>query len=391
MARKQRDRLYYREGRGWYMDLRNTGGALKACIPPGKANATHDRDEASKLLTQALDRLKESQTDADDPMLSTYAKYHLKAKAQSRRRTQSTISRDERALRIVLGFFGIDVRLSEITVGGLIEYIAHRRSQPGSRPGTTISEQTILHELHALSGLFRRAAAEGQAVSNPVGVLKDLGEKPIVERDEAVYLEIDEGARLLSAAKALDSNPHSRAIQYLYPVLSVFLLTGARASEVFGLLLDDIDFDEGLIDFRPNPWRQLKRKRHQRTVPLWPQLRETLTGYLHSHDRQSGDLLFPSRRGGMIRDLRGSLRAALALAEIEKHTTLHSLRHTYTAARLQTTDSGAPVSVYTVMRELGHATISLIEKTYGHLPDVRHRRPVVEYLETKLLELPRTA
>lgn len=49
------------------------------------------------------------------------------------------------------------------------------------------------------------------------------------------------------------------------------------------------------------------------------------------------------------------------------------------------------MSVYTVMRELGHATISLIEKTYGHLPDVRHRRPVVEYLETKVLEFGRTA
>ena len=37
MARRKRDRLYYREGRGWYMDLRNAGGALKACIPPGKS------------------------------------------------------------------------------------------------------------------------------------------------------------------------------------------------------------------------------------------------------------------------------------------------------------------------------------------------------------------
>ena len=174
-------------------------------------------------------------------------------------------------------------------------------------------------------------------------------------------------------------------------ILSVFLLTGGRASEVFGLLFDDIDLDKGLIHFRPNPWRQLKCKRHQRSVPLWPQLRETLTAYLDAHDRQSGDLLFPSRRGGMIKDLRGSLRAALEIAEIDKHTTLHSLRHTNTAARLQTPDSGAPISVYTVMRELGHSTVSLIEKTYGHLPDVRHRRPVVEYLETMVLELPRTA
>ena len=321
----------------------------------------------------------------------TYAKHHLQAKAQSRRRAVSTIERDELSLRIVLRFFGEDVRLSGITVEGLTEYIAHRRSQPGCRAGSRIAEQTILHELHALSGLYRRAVAVGKAVSNPVAVLKDLGEKPIVERTEASYLEIDEGARLLKAAKALDAHPHSRAIPYLYPVLSTFLLTGGRAGEVFGLLLDDVDLEKGLIGFRPNRWRQLKRKRHQRSVPLWPQLRETLTGYLDAHDRQVGDLLFPSPRGGMIKDLRGSLGAALEMAEIDKHTTLHSLRHTYTAARLQTTDGGAPVSVYTVMRELGHSTLSLIEKTYGHLLDVRHRSSVVEYQETKVLKLPVSA
>ena len=342
-------------------------------------------------LRSLLERLEAAQTNADDPLLLTYAKHHLKAKEQSRRRAQSTISRDERALRIILDFFGRDVRLSGITVADLTGYIAHRRVQPGSKPDTTIAEQTILHELHALSGLYRRAVAEGKAVSNPIAVLKDLGEKPIVERAEAVYLEIDEGARLISAAKALDSQPHSRAIPYLYPVLTTFLLTGGRWAEVLGLLLDDIDLDRGFISFRPNLWRQLKRKRHQRSVPLWPQLRETLTDYVESHDRQDGDLLFPSPRGGLIKDLRGSMRAAVAAAKIEKHVTFNTLRHTYTAARLQTTDGGAPVSAYTVMRELGHSTISLIEKTYGHLLDVRHRSPVVEYLETKVLEFPHTA
>ena len=147
--------------------------------------------------------------------------------------------------------------------------------------------------------MYRRAVAEGRAISNPVSVLKDLEEKPTIERGEAVYLEIDEGARLLKAAGTLDAKPHSRAIPYFHPVLATFLLTGGRASEVFGLIVDDIDFDKGTIRFRPNPWRpKLKRKRHQRDVTLWPQLRRVLAGYLEAHDRQSGDLLFPSPRGG---------------------------------------------------------------------------------------------
>jgi len=42
-------------------------------------------------------------------------------------------------------------------------------------------------------------------------------------------------------------------------------------------------------------------------------------------------------------------------------------------------DSGAPVSPFTVGRELGHGGDALVRKVYGHLGTVRHRADVVEY------------
>jgi len=39
------------------------------------------------------------------------------------------------------------------------------------------------------------------------------------------------------------------------------------------------------------------------------------------------------------------------------------------------------------MQVLGHSSLGLIEKTYGHLLNVQHRSPVVEYRRTELLEL----
>ena len=54
-------------------------------------------------------------------------------------------------------------------------------------------------------------------------------------------------------------------------------------------------------------------------------------------------------------------------------------RHTYCAARLQTLDHGAPVSEYTVARELGHGGFALVRRVYGHLGQMRHRAEVVEY------------
>jgi hypothetical protein len=54
-------------------------------------------------------------------------------------------------------------------------------------------------------------------------------------------------------------------------------------------------------------------------------------------------------------------------------------RHSCCSARLQTLDRGAPVSVFTVSRELGYDGDSLVKRVYGHLGQVRHRAEVVEY------------
>ena len=56
-----------------------------------------------------------------------------------------------------------------------------------------------------------------------------------------------------------------------------------------------------------------------------------------------------------------------------------AFRHTYCAARLQTLDAGAPISPYTVAREMGHGGMALVNRVYGHLGTVRHRGEHVEY------------
>ena len=39
------------------------------------------------------------------------------------------------------------------------------------------------------------------------------------------------------------------------------------------------------------------------------------------------------------------------------------------------------MSLYTVQREMGHSGITMIERHYGHLQDVRHRKQNVEYVD----------
>jgi integrase len=115
-----------------------------------------------------------------------------------------------------------------------------------------------------------------------------------------------------------------------------------------------------------------------RLVPLWPQLRRILTPYVEG--RPAG-LHFPAPNGRPHADLRDQLAQLFTTAELVKPAgkAWHLFRHTYTAMRLQATDQGAPVSPWTVKTELGHGSLALIETTYGHLLNVRHRLDRVEY------------
>jgi hypothetical protein len=35
--------------------------------------------------------------------------------------------------------------------------------------------------------------------------------------------------------------------------------------------------------------------------------------------------------------------------------------------------------MWTVMREMGHASLDMVQRVYGHLGEIRHRSPVVEF------------
>ena len=260
-----------------------------------------------------------------------------------------------------------------------VDYLRRLDNGRGGRLGDT----SMRKYLNSLSNLYKRAVSEELVDANPVA---NMFSKPTADKVEAEYLEPEEAALLLESARTYRGpvepirQAHGGAISakpnlHLYGILATCLLTGGRKSEVLGLEVDDVSFRLGKVYFRSNRWRRLKTKGSKRSVPLWPQLREILEEYVLERERAGGlgSLLFPSTRGtgeGMIRDVLRALdqigkRAGLP----EGHVRLHMLRHTYTAARIQTLDRGAPVPLYTVARELGHSSTDMIEDRYGHLHD----------------------
>lgn len=386
MGKRKSSRLYWRDGRGWYADLRefaDVGGKREAMKAKGSRRATEDTDQANQLLTARLNELTDlrknwgqPKPEPGDVLLVEYARHHLDMKHAEGDRP-ATVDRNERAIRTVVGYWGPDTRLSDITPNKVTSYIALR--------GQTVATQTLLHELHAMSNLFRRAVTESRALFNPFD-RDHLFKKPEVRRAEAVWLELGEADRLIRAAFEQDGKSHSRAFSHLGPIVATTLLTGGRWGEVSGLEVSDIDFEAKTIRFRPNRWRELKSRHAKRRVRMWPQLENILLAYVDARPDLDA-LLFPAEGGGRLTDLRAGLNNALEASGITKRVTWHTLRHTYAAARLQTTDAGAPISPYTVMKELGHGSLTLIEETYGHLMNTRHRSPVVEYVETEVVSI----
>src|SRR5213594_1286611 len=374
-----------------YADLRayaDVAGGREALIAPGEKLATTDATTAQVLLARRLEQLDAARRgrtlhgETRHATLADFASAHLVAKAESQKFTEHWLEVTEKCLDRAIDFFGAERDLTSITVADVRRWANRLLATPNGRKGT-MSASSVRHHLSCFSNLYKRARAERVVPSgyDPVG---DFDEKPSPARGEAKWLEIHDVALLLEAARTYRPAPDKggwRPVPFAYELIATFLLTGGRESEVLGLEVDDVSLDRGVVTFRPNAWRRLKTATSHRSVPLWPQLRAILERYLA--ERPPSRLLFPSYRTGaeaIVTDFH-KLLDAVAVRAAWKPGEIRSkmFRHTYCAARLQTLDQGAPVSVYTVAREMGHGGESMVRRVYGHLGQVRHRAEVVEY------------
>ena len=357
-----------------------------------------------------LQRLREGATVERRPEpvgLAEMVRRHLVATKLAGQVTDEWILATEKFLQRAIDYFGQQRRVDAIKRKEIIEWSQSLATIETNR-GKPLTRSSVRHHLNAMSRLFRRAQ-EQEVIAvgcNPVAALL---EKPQKLQSDAIFLEIDEAALYLEAARTLPPatcNPHSLHGLMAGALVGSFLLTGARHDELLGLELDDVSFDRRTIHFRPNQWRRLKNRHSKRVVPLWPQLEELLRTYIiEVRVRQPGTLLFPSFESGqerMFTDVRKlldrvSVRSGFLRPRLDPTTgdqkrngrgeldwegqriRSRIFRHTYCSARLQTLDRGEPVGVYTVRREMGHSSDDMVNGVYAHLGDIRHRSDVVEY------------
>ena len=393
--RNRKSRIYWRTrggARRAYADFRDyssVGGGLEALIPEGERRATSDPDVAQALVAtrlKELDALRRGRAlhgRARGATLANYAAEHLTKKAKAGKVTHDWMVMAEMFLSRAVEYFGASRELESIGVEDVQGGATHPPATP-NRHGRRLGPGTVRHALNALSNLYRRAQSEGKVPVgfNPVAAML---EKPAGLRREARWLEVPDAALLLESARTLPHAPpqlvDALPADFAHALLATFLLTGGRSAEVLGLETADISFDKRTVTFRPHAHRRLKTLKSARVVPLWPQLAEILQSHIIA--RPPKRLLFPSFATGkeaMLTDWRGTLdRVAVRAGWKPGEIRTRMFRHTYCAARLQTLDGGAPVSAFTVSRELGHGSGTMVEQVYSHLGSIRHRSEVVEY------------
>ncbi|HEX4216938.1 MAG TPA: site-specific tyrosine recombinase XerD [Acidimicrobiales bacterium] len=276
--------------------------------------------------------------------LSNGAEEYLSWLTVERGRSANTIASYRRDLvgwERWLGHAGIDP--GSVGADDLERYLAYAR-------GTGKSPATITRTLASLRGLFRFLYDEGTIAADPTADLQS----PRLARRLPKALDEAQTLRLLNAVTGIGPlDFRDRAL------LEVLYGTGARISEVVGLSLADLQFDDGLI-------RVFGKGAKERLVPIGRPAREALGTWLSpqgrpqiapdrwSH-RDDAEAVFLNTRGRRL-----SRQGAWAIlkrhadrVELSDQVSPHVLRHSCASHMLA---HGADIRV--VQELLGHVSIT---------------------------------
>lgn len=226
--------------------------------------------------------------------------------------------------------------------------------------GVGLASSSVSRAQSALRTYFSFLVEEGVLESDPTeGLQSPRVARPLPEVLDAVAV-----SALLEAPR-LDSSVHWRdraILEFLYA-------TGVRVSELVGLLLTNLDLEEGLCTV-------FGKGSKERMVPLGRPACVALSRYLREvrpalEKGKGGGYVFLNQRGRPLSRTAvwKIVKAAARLAGIEGSVSPHVLRHTYATHLLE---GGA--DLVAVQELLGHADISTTQ-IYTHL-DLQYLRDV---------------
>jgi len=253
-----------------------------------------------------------------------------------------------------------------------------------------LSPKTISHCLGLIRSMYNRASDwEFYQGENPVKKVK----KPVIQNTRDRFLSIEESENLLKELK----RDHRFKKEYkelkdpkLHDIALLSLHTGARASEVFNLKGQDIDFRNGLITLRDTKNKETRYAPMTKSVKAMlkrriPSGREDFIpdAYVFTKDiRKSKDAF--KNEPQKIKEVSNAFERAInrlgwndGVTDPRQKIVFHTCRHTFASwLAIQ----GTPI--FTIAKLMGHKSIAMSER-YSHL-STDHKKDAINGLEASL-------
>lgn len=216
--------------------------------------------------------------------------------------------------------------------------------------GANKKKTSIARKLASLRTFFQFLIREGVIEKNPAKLVAT----PRIERKLPSHLSMEDAVRFIETPDlGTDLGKRDRAIlEFLYA-------TGMRVSELVNLNVKDVDFRERLV-------RVTGKRKKQRVLPFAEAALQALMYYLDEArpvflnncpaTKRDNDAVFLNYQGTRItsRSVGRMIDKYIAIcADINKHISPHSLRHSFATHLL---DSGADLR--DIQELLGHARLS---------------------------------
>ena len=219
---------------------------------------------------------------------------------------------------------------------------------------------TVNFELTVLKSMFKMAVRRDNLLKSPL-----LTIRPLKERDSkpALHLSKPQIEKLLETCRK----------EYFRDVLTTFLHTGMRKSELISLKWKDVNFKNGVL--KVTNWKTYTSARDKfRVIPMSARLKEVLTKIRKK--KRPGEFVFLAEEVGRTNRnlLRSRFIRLTKKADMPEFTSIHTLRHTFASHLVM-----CGVDLTTVQKLLGHASIETTQ-IYAHLaPD--HLRAAMETID----------
>ena len=224
---------------------------------------------------------------------------------------------------------------------------------------SAVSKRSQARFLSALKSFYHWLIMEGTAMDNPC----DRIDAPKLGRYLPSVLSVQEVETILeSVDTGSEKGLRNRAM------LEVLYGCGLRVSELVGLKVQDLFFDEGFI-------RVVGKGDKQRLVPIGEPAMEAVRAYLDARSFPGQEMVFLNRNGGSLSRVSvfKIIKEQALAAGIRKDISPHTFRHSFATHLIE---NGADLRV--VQEMLGHENIMTTE-IYTHIDTSTWHKDIIAH------------